>query len=161
MKTIEVKRLSVLSVRPFKEVMERLTETIGRPYIRAFHDAITSAATVEDLEQLVQGAIGPSGLMEFVRFDAGEILRKEANSDSPQIVRLVIGNPIIMKEMAKRVPDAAGYAPVTILIDERSDGVHLTYDTMASLLAPYKNHAAVAVARDLDTKIERLMKMAA
>ena len=35
------------------------------------------AATVADLEQLVQGAIGSSGLMEFVRFDAGEVLRKE------------------------------------------------------------------------------------
>ena len=42
-----------------------------------------------------------------------------------------------MKEMAKTVPDAASYAPVTILIDERADGVHLSYDSMASLLAPY------------------------
>lgn len=30
-----------------------------------------------------------------------------------------------MKEMVKTVPDAASYAPVTILVDERADGVHL------------------------------------
>ena len=44
-----------------------------------------------------------------------------------------------MKEMAKTVPDAAAYAPITILVDERADGVHLSYDSMASLLAPYGN----------------------
>ena len=35
----------------------------------------------------------------------------------------------------KNVPDAAAYAPVTILVDERADGVHISYDRMASLLA--------------------------
>ena len=42
-----------------------------------------------------------------------------------------------MKEMAKQVPDAGSYAPVTVLVDERADGVHISYDRMASLLAPY------------------------
>jgi hypothetical protein len=79
----------------------------------------------------------------------------------PKIVRLVIGNPLIMKEMAKRVPDAGSYAPVTVLVDERPDGVHLTYDKMASFLAPYRDEDALAVARDLDTKIERLLCEAA
>ena len=36
--------------------------------------------------------------------------------------------------MAKHVPDAGSYAPVTVLVDERADGVHLSYDKMASLL---------------------------
>jgi len=161
MKTIEITRFSLVSARPFKEVLQKLTETIGRPDINAFHNAITTAATMAELERLVQRAIGSSGLMEFVRFDAGEILRKEGNGRSPQILRLVIGNPIIMKEMAKRVPDAAAYAPVTILVDERVDGVHLTYDTMASLLAPYGSQTALSVARDLDTKVEQLMETAA
>ena len=161
MKTIEIRRFSLVSVRPFKEVIQRLTETIGRPDMNAFHDAITTAATLADLEKLVQGAIGSSGLMEFARFDAGEVLCKERDGHGPQILRLVIGNPIIMKEMTKRVPDAAAYAPVTILIDERTDGVHLTYDTMASLLAPYGSQKALLVARDLDTKVEQLMETAA
>ena len=70
----------------------------------------------------------------------------------------MIGNPLIMKEMAKHVPDAGSYAPVTILVDERPDGVHLSYDKMASLLAPYGNPKALAVARDLDSKIESLLR---
>jgi hypothetical protein len=66
-----------------------------------------------------------------------------------------------MKEMTKHVPDAGSYAPVTILVDERPDGVHLTYDKMASLLSPYGNSVALAVARDLDSKIENLLRESA
>ena len=86
---------------------------------------------------------------------------RNAGGQGPKILRLVVGNPLIMKEMARTVPDAASYAPVTILIDERTDGVHLSYDTMASLLAPYGSQAALAVARDLDAKVESLLKTAA
>jgi len=34
----------------------------------------------------------------------------------------------------------------------------LSYDKMASLLAPYGNPKALAVARDLDSKIENLLR---
>jgi hypothetical protein len=66
-----------------------------------------------------------------------------------------------MKEMVKHVPEAGSYAPVTVLLDERPDGVHLSYDRMASLLAPYGNPEALAVARDLDAKIEDLIRESA
>ena len=73
----------------------------------------------------------------------------------------MIGNPLIMVEMLKDVPDAGSYAPVTILIDERSDGVYLSYDRMASLLDSYGNSNALNVARDLDSKVEHLLTEAA
>jgi uncharacterized protein (DUF302 family) len=85
----------------------------------------------------------------------------ETGLDKPKILRFLIGNPLIMKEMAKHVPDAGSYAPLTILVDERADGVHLTYDRMASLLASYGNPNALAVARELDSKIENLMRESA
>jgi hypothetical protein len=127
----------------------------------AFHGAITSAATAAELEKTVRGAIGSSELMEFARYDAGSVLRTSQGGRGPKIVRLVVGNPLIMKEMARAVPDAAAYAPVTILVDERADGVHLSYDSMVSLLAPYGSQSALAVARDLDLKVESLLKTAA
>jgi uncharacterized protein (DUF302 family) len=163
MPTIEVQlnRLSVVSSRPFEEIVRRLTATIGRPDMNAFHKAVVAATTIADLEDAVHQAIGSSGLMEFVRFDAGEVLRKERGGQGPKILRLVVGNPLIMKEMAKTVPDAASYAPISILIDERADGVHLSYDSMASLIAPYGSQAALLVARDLDTKVEDLLETAA
>ena len=50
---------------------------------------------------------------------------------------------------------------VTILIDERADGVHLSYDKMASLLAPYGSAEGMKVAQDLDSKVEALLTAAA
>jgi uncharacterized protein (DUF302 family) len=163
MKNIEVQvhRVSTVSQRPFEDVVSRLTASIGRPDMPEFHSAVASATTLADLEKLVQAAVGPSNLMEFARFDMGDVLRKERGGQRPKALRFVVGNPLIMKEMAKVVPDAASYAPVTILIDERADGVHLSYDTMESLLTPYQNESALKVARDLDAKVEGLLETAA
>src|SRR6476646_3922324 len=134
---IQIQRFSVVSQRPFDEVIRRLTATIGRPDLKGFHDAVASAATMGELEKVVRQAVGSSDLMEFVRFDSGDVLRKERGAQGPRMLRLGVGNPLILKEMAKAVPDASSYAPFTILIDERPDGVHISYDSMASLLAPY------------------------
>ena len=51
--------------------------------------------------------------MLFVEFDHGMIVRKGTERHTSRIIRLVIGNPLIMKEMAKQVPDAGSYAPVS------------------------------------------------
>jgi len=158
---VAVRRMSVISKRPFEEVLERFTATIGRPDVTTFHSALASASTFAELEGVVRRALGSSDLMEFARFDSGDVLRKERDGQGPKMLRLVVGNPLIMKEMAKSVPDAASYAPVTILVDERADGVHLSYDLMASLLAPYGQEAALRVARDLDAKVQELLESAA
>jgi uncharacterized protein (DUF302 family) len=91
-----------------------------------------------ELEQLVAEGVGKTGLMLFMELDHGAVLRKESGLDKPKIIRFVIGNPLIMKEMAKHVADAGSYAPVTVLIDERDEGVRLSYDTMTSFLAHYR-----------------------
>jgi uncharacterized protein (DUF302 family) len=88
-------------------------------------------------------------------------VQKGKPGDARGVFRLVIGNPLIMREMVKHVPDAGSYAPVTILIDERRDGVHLSYDRMASFLAPYENAEALSVAKDLDARVESLLSEAA
>jgi hypothetical protein len=56
-----------------------------------------------------------------------------------------------MKEMVKNVPDAGSYAPVTVLIDERPDGVHLSYDKMES-------HCFLTATRTLLPSSEILMQ---
>jgi uncharacterized protein (DUF302 family) len=126
-----------------------------------FWTSTQQARTVGELEKSIQKALGRTGLMSFVQFDHGAIVRKATGHDKPRMVRLVVGNPLIMQEMAKYVPDADSYAPVTVLVDERSDGVHLSYDRMASFLAPYGNSDALAVAHNLDKKVEDLLLEAA
>src|SRR5579863_7750733 len=158
---VEMERFSVVSSKPFQEILGSLKSAVGRPDMEQFARATKSARSFAELEDVVRSGLGKTELMMFMELDLGAILRKETGLDTPKIVRLVIGNPLIMKEMAKRVPDAGSYAPVTILVDERRDGVHLSYDRMASLLAPYKNAEALAVARDLDAKVEDVLRQAA
>ena len=158
---IEVERFSLTSSRPFDEVLAAIKGAVGNPDMVDFAKTTSAARTFAELESAVRKGLGRIGLMLFMELDQGAVIRKETGMDTPKIVRLIIGNPLIMKEMAKHVPGAGSYAPVTVLVDERTDGVHLSYDRMASLLAPYRNPDALAVARSLDTKVEDLVRQAA
>ena len=157
---IEVQRFSLTTSRPFDAVVASLKAGVGQLDLAAFANASKSQGAFAELEQVINRNMGKTGLMLFVEFDHGAVLRKETGLNKPKIVRLVIGNPLVMKEMAKHVPDAGSYAPVTVLVDERADGVHLSYDRIASFLAPYGNRDALEVARNLDKKIEDLLRQA-
>ena len=152
----EIERFSVTTSVPFEAVVSALKDAVGRLDLVEFAKASKQAGTFAELEEVIDRKLGKTGLMLFMELDHGAILRKETGLTTPKIVRLVIGNPLVMKEMAKHVPEAGSYAPVTVLVDERGDGVHLSYDRMASLLAPY-NMDAIAIARDLDSKIENIL----
>ena len=161
LRKIEVERFSVTSSKPFEKVLAAISEAVGHPDMAEFWKSTQTAESVAELERAVKPVLGRTGLMQFVAFDHGAIIRKGTGRDAPRNVRLVIGNPLIMKEMAKHVPDAGSYAPVTVLVDERDDGVHLSYDRMTSFLSPYENPDALKVARELDSKVERLLNNAA
>src|SRR6202042_2900950 len=152
---------STRTPKPFEDVVDALKAGVGRLDLVEFARASRSPGSFAELEQVINRDMGKTGLMLFLDFDHGAVLRKESGLDKPKIVRLVIGNPLVMKEMAKHAPDAGSYAPVTVLVDERPDGVHLSYDKMASLLAPYGNPDALQVAQDLDKKVEDLLTQAA
>ena len=157
---VEMERFTVISARPFDEIVAAIKASIGNPNMAEFVKSTQEAKSATDLEVAIQPVLGRTGLMLFVEFDQGMILRKGTDRHGSRIIRLVVGNPLIMKEMAKHVPDAGSSAPVTVLVDERADGVHLSYDRMASLLAPYGNNEVLKVARDLDAKVEDLLRQA-
>jgi uncharacterized protein (DUF302 family) len=154
----EIERFSATSSRPFEAVVAGLKDAVGRLDLVEFAKACKQPGTLAESKDVIDRNLGKTGLMLFMEPDHGAVLRKETELTTSKIVRLVIGNPLVMKEMAKHVPDAGSYAPVTVLVDERGDCVHLSYDRMASLLAPYGNMDAIAVARDLDSKIQNLLQ---
>ena len=158
---IEVERFTLSSSKPFDQVVAALNSAVGHPDMAEFWKSTHRAQSNAELQNTIEKGLGPTGLMLFVEFDHGAIVRKGTGRATPRMIRFVIGNPLIMREMAKHVPDAGSYAPVTVLVDERADGVHLSYDRMTSLLAPYNNSEALKVARDLDEKVEALLSAAA
>ncbi|MGD0931110.1 MAG: DUF302 domain-containing protein [Candidatus Korobacteraceae bacterium] len=160
-KKIEIERFSITSSKQFDQVVAALDATIGHPDMAEFGKSTHKARSFAELKRAVEKGLSRAGLMLFMRLDHGAVLRKETGRDIPRIIRFVIGNPLIMVEIAKHVPDAGSYAPVTVLADERPDGVHLSYDRMASFLAAYGNRDALRVAEDLDNKVETLLREAA
>ena len=157
---VNVQRWTITSQKPFDAVVAAVEEAIGMPNMLEFAAKMTAATSYEEMQKVVQDSVGEIGLMEFMRLDHGAVLAKAGVDGGPKSVRLIMGNPLIMQSMASLVPDAGSYAPVTVLIDERPDGVHLSYDEMASFLAPYGNAEALEVARDLDAKVKRLLQSA-
>ena len=151
-KTIEIERFSLTTSKQLDEVIAGINAAIGHPDMAEFGRSTREARSFAEMKSAVQKGLSTVGLMLFLQLDHGAVLRKETGRETPKMIRFVIGNPLIMKEMVKHVPDAGSYAPVTVLVDERSDGVHLSYDRMASFLAPYGNRDALEVARDLDKK---------
>ena len=158
---VNVQRCSIISRKPFDAVLAAVEEAIGRPNMVEFTAKVAAAKTFEEMQNVINESVKGIGLMEFMRLDHGAILAEAGVDGDPKCVRVIMGNPLIMQSMARLVPDAGSYASVTVLVDERADGVHLSYDRMASLLAPYGNSEALNVARDLDAKVENLLRQAA
>jgi uncharacterized protein (DUF302 family) len=157
---VSVQRWTIISQKPFDAVLAAVETAIGRPNMNEFAPKIAAASTFEEMQAVVQASISEIGLMEFRRLDHGVVLAKAGVEGGPKMVRLIMGNPLIMQSMARLVPDAGSYAPVTVLIDQRPDGVHLSYDEMASVLSPYGNAEALRIAGDLDAKVKRLLESA-
>jgi uncharacterized protein (DUF302 family) len=156
-KKIAVDRVTLVSKRSFEDVLGLLDKGIGRPNFGELSRRMNEAATFAEYASVIRGAVGSADLMEFMRLDLGMALRKDLAVAGYKIVRIIAGNPLIMKQMVEHVPDAGSYAPVTILVYEREDGVHVSYDTMASYLASSESAKALQVAKDLDAKVIKLL----
>ena len=152
--TVQIERFSLTSSRPFDEILTAIKAAVGHPDMVEFAKRTAAAPSFPEFESIVREGLGTAGLMLFMELDHGAVIRKATGRDKPRMARLIMGNPLIMQQMARHVPDAGSYAPVTVLVDERSDGVHISYDRMASLLASYGSSDALAVARDLDKKVQ-------
>src|SRR6266700_231191 len=127
---VEIERFTLISSKQFDEVVAALDAGIGHPDMADFGRSTREARSCVELKNAVEKGLSKAGLMLFMQLDHGAILRKETGHDTLRMIRFIIGNPLIMKEMA-------------------------------SLLAPYKNPDALEVARNLDNKVEDLLRQAA
>lgn len=108
MRKVEIERFSLISSKPFEVVMEALKAVVGQPDLLALFRAFDRARSFVELENAVQKGLGRTGLMLFMEFDLGSILRKENGLSTPKIVRFLIGNPLIVRWHYRLLPAAAG-----------------------------------------------------
>ena len=92
-KKITIERFNITSAKPFGG--SQLDFSTGRS---SRHHAIlfsgSSANDDEELQSLVKSPVGPTDLMEFLRLDHGGVLRRELGPAAPNVIRLLIGNPV-------------------------------------------------------------------
>jgi uncharacterized protein (DUF302 family) len=160
--TVAISRVTVTSDHPFDDVVAAVYAGLGR--IRNLSAALAdwrNAADRESFDAAVHPLTGPSGLIEFLSLDHGAVVTVRYPDRGYRLLRIIAGNPVTMSNMTVTTPDAGSYAPITILVAERRHGVTLSYDRVASAIAPYGNAEASAVAQALDDSVLRLLHDAA
>ena len=161
-KRVWAERLWLDSSKTIDEVIEKLGHFISRPNMAEFMRKAADAKNETEIEQVVSETVGPAGLMEFLRLPLGSFSQHNAATKKPRkMVRMLVGNPLIMQSMARHVPEVGSYAPVTILVFEREGGTRIRYDRLASFLGPYGSKEASEIARHLDEKVENILMQVA
>ena len=157
---VQIERLCLVSKKSFDEVLSGLYGGISRPNLDELTQRLKQAHGLQDFARIVDSVAGSSGLLEFLRLDLGAALRVGVFDSPYRMIRIIAGNPMIMRSMVYSLPAAGSYAPITILIYQFDGDVHVCYDTVASSLAVYDNIPALQIAKDLDKKVIRLIETA-
>jgi uncharacterized protein (DUF302 family) len=160
--TVTINRVTVTSDGSFDDVIAAVYAGLGR--VGNFAATVADWRNTTDRESFdaaVEPLTGSSGLIEFLSLDHGEVVTVRYPDRGYRLLRIIAGNPVTMSTMTVTTPDAGSYAPVTILIAERAHGVTLSYDRVASAIAPYGSAEASAVAESLDNAVLRLLHDAA
>ena len=75
-RNVEMQRFTVTSAKPFDEVIAGIKEAIGHPNMAEFWQSTQRATSASELDDVIRPVLGKTGLMQFVEFDHGMILRK-------------------------------------------------------------------------------------
>jgi hypothetical protein len=153
----QIERLRFVSAKSFDEVLSGLYTGISRPSIDELKERLQGARDLTEFGHIVDVAVGSAGLLEFLHLDLGAAIRMDSLKRPYRMVRIIAGNPMIMRSMTQRVPAAGSYAPISILIYQFESDVFVCYDTLESLLALYDNPEASQIASDLDKKVIALI----
>jgi len=152
------------SERPFPDVLGAIFGGISQPDIEALFGKVATSTSYEQFSSIVRHAQGSAGLIRFMELDLDRAFTLDPQARDRagcRLVRLIAGNPVTMGEMTRHVADAGSYAPVTILVEEKTvGGTRVAYDTVASAIAPYLDAAASQVARRLDAEVLELLHQA-
>jgi hypothetical protein len=153
-------RFTLTTTRGFADVVGAISRAVAHPNVPELFRKMKDAATPVALRSVVEEALGPHALLEFIRFDFGLVLAKDDPPTRRGAVRFLLGNPLIMRELVRGAPDAGSNAPISILVDERDGGVRLAFDRTAPGLSGGDPHA-LETARQLDAKVEALLEASA
>ena len=159
--TVALDRHEYVSTAGFDEIHAAVLAGLGRPDFAAFVERIDAIGNWDDFKAAVEAQAGSSGLLVFLELDIGSVIVRDPAAAAYRSVRIIAGNPVTMESMTRTTPGAAAFAPVTILVFEAADGVHLRYDTITSAEGGELSAEAAAIAQHLDEAVLTLLADAA
>ena len=75
-KKVQIDRFSVISSKPFEVIVAALEAAVGHSNMVEFVEAAQCALTFAELKNVIDRSLGRTGLMMFMKFDLGAILRR-------------------------------------------------------------------------------------
>jgi hypothetical protein len=147
-------RLRFGSTKSFDDLVDAVLADVGHEpvLINAIAEQFSSW---ESFESEVQTHVGPSDFMLFAAFDHGGWIGKAGIHRN--VLRLVIGNPLIAITMLRHDVTAGLFAPVELLLADEAGGTSsLTYVAPSTLMVVEPNPPLLSAARELDAKLVAL-----
>lgn len=148
-------RIRYGSTKSVGDIVAALMAVVGHEPVRI--DAVATASTDwESYRERVQAHVGPSGFMLFDTLDHGSWLATAGIER--EVLRVIIGNPLIAITMLRHDVTAGLFAPVELLVvGEGTGGSGVTYVQPSSLMVVEANAPLLAAARELDAKLAALV----
>lgn len=156
-RTVALQRSETVSDRPFDDVLAGVEAGLGHPDLAALDRRLAATGDWDEYRALVAAEAGSAGLMVFLQLDLGGVVAADPGASPFRAVRVIAGNPVTMESMVRTTPQAGAFAPVTILLFERPDGVHVVYDTIESAVGDAWAPDALQHGRDLDAAVLTLI----
>ncbi|MGA5541244.1 DUF302 domain-containing protein [Mycobacterium sp. NPDC051198] len=149
-------RLRYESAKSFDALVAALLADVGSTPV-PIDDVAARHESWETYERAVQSFVGPSGFMLFATWNHGGWISK-AGIDR-QVLRVVIGNPLIAITMLRHDLTAGLFAPVELLLTSEANGRSaLTYVAPSSLMVIDDSPDLLAAATVLDDKLAALAR---
>jgi uncharacterized protein (DUF302 family) len=153
-------RVRVDTALTVDQIARRLRDRMGRADLVQLGVLARETATAEEFSREVEARfVGESGFMLFAELDHGSWLSRFGVRR--QVLRWILGNPLIAITMLRHDVTAGLFAPVEILLTDRppEEGSTVTYLKPSSLMGG--NPAVLEAARELDVKLDSFIMRAA
>lgn len=146
------------SAKSYGDLVAALLADIGEKPV-PINDFATATDSWQSYRERVQSHVGPSGFMLFGLVDHGAWITKAGIER--QVLRVILGNPLIAITMLRHDVTAGLFAPVEVLLVEEGEGrSSLTYVKPSSLMVleknPARNPQLLSAAEELDAKLAAL-----
>ncbi|RDB22466.1 hypothetical protein Hypma_010260 [Hypsizygus marmoreus] len=148
---------------PFDEVIARLNAQVNKAGSTQFLAQFRNVSGREEIEELINGALGPSGFLYFFELNHDQWMNiYDPSIHRPHAVVYTIGNPLIAETIMRHDAHPGYNIPPRLMVLEKPDhsGTEVVYHLPSSvMLAGYVgDDVEVKTALEgLDEKLDRLV----